>query len=192
MKLSRLLIIFLLAGTAAFADQSPVTDSAALTGLLTESLRSMLGESGLCNGKKAFLKFSSIVSTTSAARRAAEAALTDLGASMTNDAASADVVIGISITDARVVLSRSGDAWDRFAALTVHVACTDSDKRLLMAQRREKTFRDRIGKRHLDMTDDGTSFSRDAQRKMLETPSSKLRYASFLLLTGLIACFAFK
>ncbi|MCD6308839.1 MAG: hypothetical protein J7M24_07575 [Candidatus Latescibacteria bacterium] len=192
MKLSRLLIIFLLAGTSAFAEQSPVTDSEALTGLLTESLRSMLGEPGLCNGKKAAVTFSPIVSTTPAVRRAVEAVLTDMGASITEDAAFADMVVGISITDARVVLSRNGDEWNRFAALTVHVECTDSDTRLLLAQHREKTFQDRIDKRRLDRTDDLTSFSRGAQRKMPETPPSKLRCASFLLLTGLIAYFAFK
>ncbi len=187
------MLIFLSAPAATAAGpDSPASDAAVLGKLYVESGAEMLAEAECVTDRAVLFETAGFIRPSGSARLDMEARITAMGGRIADDAASADVTVRLSILDARVVIEESGDAWKRTCALTIRLTCTGSWDELVYTGRREPVAVDMIGRKDLSRTDDARDFAHGAVRTVIRDKGLGFKIASFALITGVIAFFAFR
>ena len=184
--------VFFWGAENAAGNIGPLSDSEALTAVLSTAVQLTLEQHNPVAGKTLSISYTSQIKPHKRARAAVEAVLTGFGCSITNSVVKADLKLVIAITGARIIIQPHKDGFIRTVSAIVHVKCLDSSNKILLASGREETLTEKIPSKFFESTDDGENFCKSIKRHVVERNNTNMRLISFVILTGILVYFAFQ
>ena len=185
----KLILLFTIT-TAIQAENRPPSDAAALTAVLSTSVRKFLEPHNHFQGKTVSLTFSPPYTPSNSSQQAVEVVLTGFGYAITDNEHKADFSLDIAITDARVIIQPHKNGFSRTVFMKAHFKYLDSSRMVILASGHEEMYEDELSGQFLRQTDDSNHFCNNSTRITIEKNRGRVRLISFIILTGVLVYFA--
>ncbi|MFC1537909.1 hypothetical protein ACFL6H_00670 [Candidatus Latescibacterota bacterium] len=197
--MKKILIIVLLAVVStgsSGAENSVPADLDILTGLFSKGIKKIIKSyaprSLEKSAEKAFVSYSHGIELSGKTKAYFESVLTEYGLSVTNDRNKADYTFAVAVTSARVILISKGDDFERTVQINVRLKSVHSNGNVLFADSSSETYSDSITKKSARSTNNTGSFSKGLNRQVIMGRFNRSRFASLIVICGILAYFAFE
>ena len=175
------------------ADSHPATDAEVLINVLSTAIQKILEpHHSLLPGETVALEFFSPCVLSRRARDAVEAIVSDYGSAITDNKRTSGCRLFMNVTDARVLIQPHDKEFTRTVWVTVHMKCLDSSGKVLFASGRDERFEDELSSEFLGLTDDSAHYCDTFQRSIVKKERGSVRFFSAVVITGILAYFAFQ
>ncbi len=173
------------------AEYSVFSDFVVMTGVLLQGIKKIISPYSPFSGKTVSVSYYDGIELSSKAKETVDALLTKEGFSISTEQHNPDYLFVISITDARIILQRKNRQINRLVWMKIHIKCLDSSQNVVFASSQEESCYDIIMGDYVKLTDDSAQFSENIHRKFITRNYDRLRFTSFIVITGVLIYFAF-
>jgi hypothetical protein len=173
------------------AMDTTASDREVFEELYSRCLRSIISESNTGASHSLSPVFPEGIPPSDQTRIFTEALICSMGYSISDSSREYSHTLTIMITDAKCTLIKNGKGFDRYISVTLHAQCTEETGIVLFVRKFELTSQDRISKSLYKRTDNGSQFSTDIKRTVLNNHPNRLRVTSLLTITAFLGYFAF-
>ncbi len=174
------------------AETSVRSDFNVLSEVFSSGIYKIIKSHHTFPGKKVFLSFPYGIELSLKARRTVEALFTRGGFPITGKKQHADYIISISVPDLRIIYLKKDKFFQRSIVMKIHMQCMDASGNIVFASGQEETYSDSIPGNSFRSIDDSVQFSEDIKRQVINKKHVWARLNSFILITVILAFFAFK